>query len=357
MLLRQLPTLVGCAILCGCIGARSAADAVSPKSPPRTPPAAPKLTEREVLLRSARAAWSQRADKDALQAAIDDWQRALEVDARDAETWIHLSQALFFFAELSLMRDSGCPARRPQTADEPESVSRDSVEAAETGSPNSAADATAVQGEVDNAKCASNSAHGDKTLDVVLQTLTQATQAAESALRVMTAGARQPKAGHAEEGQGGFHLGKRAVPALYWKARSLHLWSSLTGYFELLANQDEVRELMAHCLREDPEYFYAGPHRFFGTYYARPLSFAEKNLAQSKRHFERAAKIAPEFFGTYVAYARDYAVMAQDRQIFEKQLGYVLATHLDRSSEAAPENQLERYRAEQLLHQASHLFE
>jgi hypothetical protein len=58
-----------------------------------------------------------------------------------------------------------------------------------------------------------------------------------------------------------------------------------------------------------------------------------------------------------VLYARDYAVIAQDRKTFEAQLSYVIKADPQRLPAAAVDNQRAKQEAVELLQKAGDLFE
>ena len=47
-------------------------------------------------------------------------------------------------------------------------------------------------------------------------------------------------------------------------------------------------------------------------------------LSEAKRYFEWAIQIDPTYLDNYVAYAKEYAVRAKDRALFESLLRHVL---------------------------------
>jgi len=69
-------------------------------------------------------------------------------------------------------------------------------------------------------------------------------------------------------------LDRTAVPALYWRSANLGKWAAAQGFATLLSYKDEIRAVMTRCLELDANYFFAGPHRYFGAFYARaPYAF------------------------------------------------------------------------------------
>lgn len=153
-------------------------------------------------------------------------------------------------------------------------------------------------------------------------------------------------------------LGADAVPALYWRASNLGKWASADSFATLLSYKDEIRAVMAHCLENDRDYFHWGPDRYFGVFFGRAPSFAGGDLERSKTHFEASLSREPNYFGTHVLMAQDYAVKAQDRAVFDEHINYVLnGDPMSAGPELGPENRCEVRKARLLQEQAPTLFE
>ncbi|MEM1417634.1 MAG: TRAP transporter TatT component family protein [Myxococcota bacterium] len=152
-------------------------------------------------------------------------------------------------------------------------------------------------------------------------------------------------------------LDAAAVPALYWRASSLGKWAS-ADFATLLSYKDEIKAIMQTCLDLDSDYFHSGPSRYFGVFYGRAPGFAGGDLEQSKTFFDTSLSEAPNYFGTRVLMAQDYAVKAQDRALFEEQLNIVIQGDPEAGGlEIAPENRCEQRKAQVLLDKADELFE
>jgi len=152
-------------------------------------------------------------------------------------------------------------------------------------------------------------------------------------------------------------LDKSAVAALYWRSSSLGKWASMKGFLTLLSKKDEIKAVMEHCLQSDPEFFYQGPDRYFGVYFARAPAFAGGDLDKSRAHFDKSLAAQPNYFGTRVLMAQDLAKKLQDRGLFEEQLKLVIEGDPDLLPGAEPENAIEQRKAKLLLEQADEFFE
>ena len=146
------------------------------------------------------------------------------------------------------------------------------------------------------------------------------------------------------------------VPAMYWYASALGKWAKKKGFAVLLGQKDNVKATMDRCLELDPNYFYGGPHRYFGAYYAIAPAFAGGDLEKSKVHFNKSLEIAPVYLGTKVLWAQELSVKQQDEQTFEKLLGEVLDAPDEIIPELRPETLVEKAKARELMAQKADLF-
>ena len=148
---------------------------------------------------------------------------------------------------------------------------------------------------------------------------------------------------------------KEGVPAMYWYASSLGKWAKKKGFAVLVGQKDNVKSTMDRCLELDPEYFYAGPWRYFGAFYAVAPSFAGGDLNKSVEHFKKSLELQPDYVGTKVLWAAELATKQQDEDTFDKLLNEVLATPDDVIPELKPETIVEKQKARELLAQKDDL--
>jgi tetratricopeptide (TPR) repeat protein len=253
---------------------------------------------------AAEAAWAGRDDENKVREAIAQWEKVVQADPKDWETWGRLTRAIYFLAD----------------------------------------------GHV--------RFHGsDSAQDNMLATFEKAVTAAERGLMALS----EPFAKKMQEGakieEAATVLDKQAVPLLYWRASALGKWASAKGFATLLSHKEEIKAVMQICLDKDPTYFFMGPDRYFGVFYARAPSFAGGDVAKSRQHFDKSLAGHPEYFGTSVLMAEDLAVKAQDKKLFEERLDYVLKADANVNPEIAPENRIEQKKAKALLAQKDELFE
>ncbi len=254
------------------------------------------------LLTAGDEAWAGRDEAGKVREAIAKWEQALAMDRSDHETWAKLSRAYYFLADCHLRFDESAEEQMAPTFDE-----------------------------------------GRKAAEKALSALSP------DFARRMVDGERIEEAVEV--------LDARAVPALYWRSANMGKWASYEGFATLLAYKDEVKAIMQWCLDQDERFYYGGPHRYFGAYYARIPAMAGRDLERSKRHFETSIQIEPNYFATRVLYAQDYAVNAQQRATFDEQLAYVLEHDPAALADAAPENRCEQRKARALKERAEEIFE
>jgi tetratricopeptide (TPR) repeat protein len=151
-------------------------------------------------------------------------------------------------------------------------------------------------------------------------------------------------------------VGKEGVGAMYWYASSLGKWAKKKGFAVLLGQKDNVKATMDRCLELDPTFYYGGPHRYFGAFYAIAPSFAGGDLEKSKVHFKKSLEISPDFVGTKVLWAAELAVKTQDEETFDKLMAEIEAVKEDAIPDVSAETRVEKQKAAELKANRSDLF-
>ncbi|MCX7817842.1 MAG: TRAP transporter TatT component family protein [Kiritimatiellae bacterium] len=144
-------------------------------------------------------------------------------------------------------------------------------------------------------------------------------------------------------------LGRRHVPALYTAAIAWLGWIlNSDGAPEALAQLARPVAMMRRVAELDPDHDRGGVHLFFGIYCAVQPAGAGRDLAASRRHFERAQTVAGDgALMPRVAMAEYYARYAMDRELFDRLLAEVEA-HADDPPGLELPNALARRRAREL---------
>lgn len=151
-------------------------------------------------------------------------------------------------------------------------------------------------------------------------------------------------------------LGREAVPLMYWNATNLGRWANAQEFTTVLKFKNRIFETLSHVLSLDPNYFYGAPDRYFGAFYSIAPPFAGGDLTKSYEHFQASQKIAPNYLGTYNLIAEFYAPKAQDPELFDRSIQFVLDAAADIIPELQPEAAIEKRKAEKLKTRRDELF-
>ena len=142
---------------------------------------------------------------------------------------------------------------------------------------------------------------------------------------------------------------KDDVPCLYWTSSALGKWAKLTGLTTTLKHLPTVKAYMTRVGELDGGYYYNGPDRYWGAYYAVLPSFAGQDLAKSKEFFDKAIAAQPTFLGHHVLLAENWAAKTQNKAEFEAKLNWVIAQDPAVIPEVKAEMEAEQRKAKQLL--------
>jgi len=260
-------------------------------------------TQAEVarLLAAADAAWANRGDQAQAKAAVDAWSKATDLDPQNAAALTELSHAIYFYADCYLRQDEENP-------------------------------------------------------DLYKGTHEEGTRAAERALSAMSpAFAEKMAAGELIE-DAVTVLNASAVPALYWRSSNLGRWATLESFATLLSYKDEIRAIMEFCLDSDPLYWYQAPDRYFGIFYAKAPGFAGGDMKKSAAHFNISIDAQPNYYGTRILMAEEWAIKEDNRPLYEELINYVLAGDPNVIPAIKPENECEQRKAQKLKDDADEYF-
>ncbi len=147
-----------------------------------------------------------------------------------------------------------------------------------------------------------------------------------------------------------------AAGLMFWWVTNLGRWLNFQGGLTALSYLDDLERVGLKAYELDPAFFYYATTSFVGGFFTR-LPLPSGDAEKARAGFEAAMAGAPEMLSHKVAYADLYATKIQDRAMFEKVLGEVLA--VDPATfppDIAPENRVEQRRARRLLDRAGDLF-
>ncbi|GMV40692.1 MAG: hypothetical protein AMXMBFR64_24080 [Myxococcales bacterium] len=247
------------------------------------------------------AHWAKRSDPAELRKAIEAWDRAVQIDPSNTDLMVRLSRAWYFLGDGHLRFD--------------EEKKADMLAAFEKGTYWAEVALRGKNAEFRKRVCASEPF--DKALKVV---------------------------------------DKKSVPALYWYATNLGKWGLASSLINVLENKDKVAAMIGAARKLDPTYFYGAPDRYFGAYYTK-IPFPNGDPKRSKKHFQRALKIEPNYFATRVLMAEMLAPKLKDRAMFEEQLQFVINAKPDVIPELQAEQEIEQRKAKELYEDIDVLFE
>ncbi len=282
----------------------------------RAPLDGTRAAQHKQLVEEGDMLWQHRAERDKLEGAIAKWEEAVRIKDDDWETYEKLAHACYLLSDGSLIFEQGTPAGK-------------------------AAFLASYEKGYYYAQ------RGMAALSKDFEKRIMAGTKMEHAVKV---------------------LGRNAVPLMYWYASNLGKWAKSKGFTTILEYKDRAFEIISRVHELDPNFFYGAADRYFGTYYAVAPSFAGGDDLKAYEHFQASLKAAPNYLGTYVLAAENYAVKGTvegGEQLFDQFLNAVInakpcedpeATEPCVMKELAPEAQIEKRKAADLLKRKSELF-
>ena len=150
----------------------------------------------------------------------------------------------------------------------------------------------------------------------------------------------------------------RHVPALFWAASCMAKRTDVQRTDpRSIAQLARAARLMERVLALDENFYYGGPHLFFGVYYGGRAPMFGGDYAKSARHFAqgRAASAGKLLMGD-VLYAEFLARQQLDRTTFHDKLTAVIAAPDDLLPEMAFANRVAKQRAQYLLSKEAEWF-
>lgn len=153
-------------------------------------------------------------------------------------------------------------------------------------------------------------------------------------------------------------FGKDDVPAVFWTANAWGNYVNLNrDNVEALADLPKVEAMMNFVLKHDESYFYGGAHLFFGTILGSMPAMFGGDTTSARVHFEKAIQISRgKFLMIYYYYAKSYAVMTQNKELFESLLHKVLDAPVNILPDQNLANAIAKAKAKELLKHESDYF-
>ena len=153
-------------------------------------------------------------------------------------------------------------------------------------------------------------------------------------------------------------FGRDDVPAVFWTANAWGNYVNLNrDSVDALADLPKVEAMMKFVLKYDESYFYGGAHLFFGTILGSMPAMFGGDTTASKEHFEKAIQISQgKFLMTYYYYAKSYAVMTQNKELFESLLNKVIDAPANILPDQNLANEIAKAKAKELLKRENDYF-
>ena len=147
---------------------------------------------------------------------------------------------------------------------------------------------------------------------------------------------------------------KSVIPGLFWWATNLGRYLNDKPVLERLKYRELLEVIMHRIISLEPNFYYSGPYRFFGSLYTRIPGI---ELSQAKTYFDQAIQTNPEYLGNLVHMAEYYYQKSGNREMFNKTLKSVIDTDINLNPELMAENYLYQKRSRELLKKEASLFE
>ncbi len=153
-------------------------------------------------------------------------------------------------------------------------------------------------------------------------------------------------------------LGKGDVPAVFWTANAWGNYVNLNrDNVNALSDLPKVEAMMKFVLKYDPSYFYGGAHLFFGTILGSLPAMFGGDTTASRVNFEKAIQYSDgKFLMTYYYFAKSYAVMTQNKELFVSLLNKVIDAPENLLPDENLANEIAKEKAKELLKHESDYF-
>jgi len=111
---------------------------------------------------------------------------------------------------------------------------------------------------------------------------------------------------------------------IFWTATCIGKWGKMQGIFKVLSTSKQARKMVEYLYALDKTYYYGGPARWLGAYYAIAPGIAGGDMEKAAQYYGEALTIAPQYFATKVLMAENYYAKLKDRVNYDKMLDDVI---------------------------------
>jgi len=159
-------------------------------------------------------------------------------------------------------------------------------------------------------------------------------------------------------------LKKKDMDALFWTAAAWAAWMNLsTRDTEALFDIPNIMALLTRSLELDDTFWYGGPHMFYAAYYSQFPAMMGGGPEKAQKEFDKVKEIVKKKAGEkgewLIAdyfYAKYYATLIKDEELFDKTIQKILDTPNDCIPEMAAVNGLAKIKTRHLLEQKDRYF-
>jgi len=147
---------------------------------------------------------------------------------------------------------------------------------------------------------------------------------------------------------------EKDVPFLFYGATCWAGWiAANSSSWDALAELPKVQSLIERVVELDDTFYYGTPNAFMGTLLTlRPPSMGGQP-EEAKRYFERALELGQgKFLPSYVMYAKQYAKLVYDKELFYDLLNKALASPVDTAPDLVLVNTLAQRQAREMIDEA-----
>jgi tetratricopeptide (TPR) repeat protein len=132
---------------------------------------------------------------------------------------------------------------------------------------------------------------------------------------------------------------------IFWTATCIGKWGKMHNIFKVLSTSKQARKLVVYLYSIDKTYYYGGPARWLGAFYAIAPGIAGGDMAKSKQYYDEALAMAPQYFATKVLMAENYYSKLKDRANYDKMLDEVINGEAGSVPEVVIEQKVEQGKA------------
>ena len=159
-------------------------------------------------------------------------------------------------------------------------------------------------------------------------------------------------------------LKKKDMDALFWTAAAWAAWMNLsTRDTEALFDIPNIMALLTRSLELDDTFWYGGPHMFFAAYYSQFPAMMGGGPEKAQEQFDKVKEIVKKKAGPNAEwliadyfYAKYYATLLKDEELFDKTIQKILDAPVDSIPDMAAVNGLAKIKTRHLLEQKDRYF-